>query len=75
MKSHLTLSSYEFLNKVKDMVTYLLPFYIKEGKSELVIAFGCTGGRHRSVTMANLLSDYLKTLNYKVYTRHREQRG
>lgn len=64
-----------FFTKVKEMVTYLLPFYIKEGKSQLVVAFGCTGGRHRSVTMANLLGDYLKTLNYRVYTRHREQRG
>lgn len=67
--------SQEFLKKVKDMITYLLPFYIKEGKSELVIAFGCTGGQHRSVTMANLFGEYLKTLNYRVYTRHREQRG
>ena len=62
-----------FIDKVKDMVTYLLPYYIKEGKSELVIAFGCTGGRHRSVTMAILLGDYLKSLNYRVYVRHREQ--
>lgn len=64
-----------FFEKVKDMITYLLPFYIKEGKSELVVAFGCTGGRHRSVTMANLFGDYLKALNYRVFTRHREQRG
>ena len=62
-----------FINKVKDMVAYLLPYYIKEGKSELVIGFGCTGGRHRSVTMAILLGDYLKSLNYRVYVRHREQ--
>lgn len=62
-----------FMDKVKDMVTYLLPYYIKEGKSELVIGFGCTGGRHRSVTMAILLGDYLKSLNYRVYVRHREQ--
>jgi len=64
-----------FYDKMMDMVNFLLPYYIKEGKSELVVAFGCTGGRHRSVTMANLLSDDLKKLNYRVYTRHREQRG
>lgn len=61
-----------FFDKVKDMVTYLIPYYIKEGKTELVVSFGCTGGRHRSVTMANKLGDYLKTLNYRVYVRSRD---
>lgn len=61
-----------FLEKTKDMVSYLIPHYIKEGKTQLVISFGCTGGRHRSVTMANKLGDFLKTLNYRVYTRHRD---
>ncbi len=61
-----------FLNKTKDMVDYLIPFYIKEGKTQLVISFGCTGGRHRSVTMANRLGEYLKNQNYKVYIRHRD---
>lgn len=64
--------SQEFLSKVKDMVTYLIPFYIKEGKTELVISFGCTGGRHRSVTMANKLGEYLKASNYRVYVRSRD---
>lgn len=61
-----------FLNKVKDMVEYLIPFYIKEGKSQLIISFGCTGGRHRSVTLANLLGKYLKTKNYITYIKHRD---
>lgn len=61
-----------FFDKAKDMITYLLPHYIKEGKTELVVSFGCTGGRHRSVTMANRMGEYLKTQNYKVYTRHRD---
>jgi UPF0042 nucleotide-binding protein len=64
--------SREFFEKTKDMITYLLPYYIKEGKTELVVSFGCTGGRHRSVTMANRMGEYLKTQNYKVYTRHRD---
>jgi UPF0042 nucleotide-binding protein len=61
-----------FFDKTKDLITYLIPHYIKEGKTELVVSFGCTGGRHRSVTMANLMGDYLKKHNYKVYVRHRD---
>lgn len=61
-----------FLEKTKDMIDYLIPFYIKEGKTQLMISFGCTGGRHRSVTMANKLGEYLKTKNYRVYIRHRD---
>ena len=49
-----------FMEKLSGMVTYLLPYYQKEGKSQLVIAIGCTGGRHRSVTIANLLYEKLK---------------
>ena len=44
-----------FLEKLTDMVTFLIPHYIDEGKSQLVIAIGCTGGKHRSVTIANAL--------------------
>lgn len=61
-----------FLDKAKDMVNYLIPYYIKEGKTELVVSFGCTGGRHRSVTMANKLSEYLKSQNYRVFVRSRD---
>lgn len=62
----------EFLNKLTDMVEFLIPHFIKEGKSQLVIAIGCTGGRHRSVTMANMLSQKLKENNHRVITEHRD---
>lgn len=61
-----------FLDKTKDMIEFLIPQYIKEGKTQLVISFGCTGGRHRSVTMATKLSEHLKKLNYKVFVTHRD---
>ncbi len=47
--------AHEFLEKLEDMVRFLIPNYIKEGKNQLVIAIGCTGGKHRSVTLANQL--------------------
>lgn len=62
----------EFMNKLTDMVEYLIPHFIKEGKSQLVIAIGCTGGRHRSVTMANMLSQKLKENNHRVIVEHRD---
>lgn len=49
-----------FLDKLYDMIDFLLPNYVKEGKNQLVIAVGCTGGKHRSVTVANLLYERLK---------------
>lgn len=52
--------SEEFLDKLTDMVTFLMPNYVKEGKYHLVIAIGCTGGKHRSVTLANALYAKLK---------------
>ena len=48
-----------FLEKLKDMIKYLIPHYIDEGKTQLVVAIGCTGGKHRSVTIANALYDAL----------------
>lgn len=45
----------EFMKKLTDLLTYLIPYYVKEGKNQLVIAIGCTGGQHRSVTIANEL--------------------
>jgi UPF0042 nucleotide-binding protein len=62
----------DFMNKLSDMVEFLIPNFIKEGKSQLVIAIGCTGGRHRSVTMVNLLSKKLKDNNHRVITEHRD---
>ena len=47
--------SVEFLEKLSDMVEFLIPHYVKEGKHQLVIAIGCTGGKHRSVTLTNEL--------------------
>ncbi|MDO4618087.1 MAG: RNase adapter RapZ [Clostridia bacterium] len=57
-----------FLDKLNDMILMLLPLYVEEGKSSVTIAIGCTGGKHRSVTFANLLSERLKKENYSVNT-------
>lgn len=62
----------EFMDKLTDMVKFLLPFYKKEGKSQLVISIGCTGGKHRSVTVVNDLSNRLKELPYTVRSFHRD---
>ncbi|MEG0370749.1 MAG: RNase adapter RapZ [Clostridium sp.] len=50
----------EFITKVNEMLDFLIPYYIKEGKTQLVVGIGCTGGRHRSVVMANEVEDFLK---------------
>ena len=52
-------SSNEFLAKIKDFLDFTLPLYAEEGKSQLVIAIGCTGGRHRSVAFAQAIADYI----------------
>ena len=63
----------EFLDKLADMVEFLIPNYVKEGKYRLVIAIGCTGGRHRSVTLANALYERLKDKgNYGIKLDHRD---
>ena len=49
--------SVEFLDKLDDMMRFLIPNYIKEGKYNLVIGIGCTGGKHRSVTITNKLAE------------------
>ena len=62
-----------FLEKLEDMVSFLIPNYILEGKNQLVVAIGCTGGKHRSVTLANELYNYLKQNdNYGVRIEHRD---
>lgn len=61
-----------FLDKLEDMVTFLIPNYILEGKNQLVISIGCTGGKHRSVTMANALAERLKGENYGIKVEHRD---
>lgn len=50
----------EFRKKLADMIRFLIPYYVEEGKNQLVIAIGCTGGQHRSVTIANCLYEDLK---------------
>ncbi|MBQ2100275.1 MAG: RNase adapter RapZ [Lachnospiraceae bacterium] len=63
----------EFLDKLTDMVLFLIPNYVKEGKYRLVIAIGCTGGRHRSVTLANALYERLKDQgDYGIKLDHRD---
>ncbi len=64
--------SVEFSNKLNDMVSFLIPQYIKEGKNQLVIAVGCTGGMHRSVTIAHILHNYLKEEGHRVIMNHRD---
>lgn len=62
----------EFLAKYNDLLAFLLPHYVKEGKTHLVIAIGCTGGQHRSVTLANTISKMLAANQYNVIVRHRD---
>lgn len=61
-----------FLEKLEDMITFLIPNYILEGKNQLVISIGCTGGKHRSVTLANALAERLKGENYGIKIEHRD---
>ena len=58
--------------RLTDLIDYLLPLYQQEGKTQLVIAFGCTGGKHRSVTFAEGLAEHIKKQDYDVIVRHRD---
>lgn len=62
----------EFMNKLSSMIEFLLPNYKKEGKNQLVVSIGCTGGKHRSVTVANGLYNELSKLPYSVRLFHRD---
>ncbi len=62
----------EFLARVTDLMLYLVPHYVKEGKSYLTVAFGCTGGQHRSVMMAEEMTKRLKKTGYQVKAVHRD---
>lgn len=64
--------SKEFLKKLIDLMDFTLPLYREEGKSELVIAFGCTGGKHRSVTFAEAMSRHLRENGVHCNTIHRD---
>ncbi len=63
-----------FLNKIKDMVEFLLPRFISEGKSYVGIAIGCTGGKHRSVVMAEEITKWLKGENNDAVVLHRDMK-
>lgn len=60
------------LEKLFDLVEYSIPLYIKEGKAYLTIAIGCTGGKHRSVVIANELARFLGSADYNVHIEHRD---
>jgi Predicted P-loop-containing kinase len=64
--------SKEFLKKILDLMALLIPLYEKEGKVRLNVALGCTGGKHRSVVMANELSSYFSAMKYMVNLNHRD---
>jgi UPF0042 nucleotide-binding protein len=62
----------EFVKRITELLTYLLPHYIREGKSYLTIAFGCTGGQHRSVMMADQIRKNLVGAGFKAKVSHRD---
>jgi RNase adapter protein RapZ len=62
----------EFIQRISDLLVYLLPHYIQEGKSYLTIAFGCTGGQHRSVMMAEQIRSHLVQAGFKAKASHRD---
>jgi len=62
----------EFINRISDLLVYLLPHYVREGKSYLTISFGCTGGQHRSVMIAEDVGKHLRQAGYKVKVVHRD---
>ena len=62
----------KFLSKLYSFIDFLIPQYINEGKMQLVIGIGCTGGRHRSVTVANQLREFIKAKGYRALVEHRD---
>lgn len=65
-------TSRELLKRMLDLVEYSLPLYIKEGKSQLTIAVGCTGGKHRSITFARKIAEFCKEKGYLPNVQHRD---
>ncbi|MFX3659181.1 MAG: RNase adapter RapZ [Ectobacillus sp.] len=63
--------THKFLEKLTDLISFMLPHYKREGKSQLVIAIGCTGGQHRSVTLAEYLAKHFEK-EYKTHVSHRD---
>jgi UPF0042 nucleotide-binding protein len=62
----------EYMEKISEMTEFLLPQYVTKGKSHLTIAIGCTGGRHRSVSLTCRLAEFLQKKNYRVFQEHRD---
>ena len=62
----------ELLHRYENFLQYALPLYVKEGKSQLTIAVGCTGGKHRSITFARKLAEYCTALGYEPGVQHRD---
>ena len=62
----------DYLKKLEDLLSFSLPLYAEEGKTQLVIAVGCTGGHHRSVSVARALAAYIRQLGYHVSENHRD---
>lgn len=61
-----------FLNKLEDMLDFLIPNYIAEGKNQLVVSIGCTGGKHRSVTLANAITNKMSNRKFGLKVEHRD---
>ncbi len=61
-----------FIDKLEDLIEFLIPHYIQEGKTQLVIGIGCTGGRHRSVAIADKMVDLLKENGHRLIIKHRD---
>ena len=64
--------SREFLHRIENFLEYALPLYVKEGKSQLMIAVGCTGGKHRSITFARKIGEFCQKLGYAPSVQHRD---
>ena len=62
----------EFLERLRQLADYLIPKFIAEGKSYVTLSIGCTGGKHRSVVIADRLGDYLKKKKYDIKVYHRD---
>lgn len=62
----------DFMNRLKDMLSFLLPLYSEEGKSVLVLAIGCTGGHHRSVAITHAVAEFIQQAGYPVTEIHRD---
>ena len=61
-----------FVEKLKEMISFLIPHYLEEGKTELVIGIGCTGGKHRSVAIAEDLFKHISKTDYRTVIKHRD---